>query len=140
MLKRPKKLLPLPQGELCIPVVLLGDANPLNRKLLHDVLTLRGYQVVEATNSRRILETIATKKPDLALLNTNVLGLSEPEILGGIRRAKILADIPMIIVGQRPQESILAGGDAYFQQPISAAQLCTTVGSLLARRRKYAVS
>ncbi len=127
-------------GELCSPVIMVGDANPLNRKLLRDILTTKGYQVLEMTNGKHVVDSLIHRKPDLAMLNVNILGLSGPEVMARIRKEKILENVPVIIVGHWPKEATPIEGDAYFKHPISATQLCSTIDTLLAQYRKYAVS
>ncbi len=140
MIKRVSKSKNKKGAEMCSPIIMIGDANPLNRKLLRDILSNKGYQVLEITNGKRVLDALINQKPDLAMLNSNIMGLSSQEVLSRIKKEKVLENLPVVVVGSWLQESVPIEGDAYFNQPISATQLCLTIDNLLAQYKKYASS
>ena len=49
--------------------ILVVDDTPLNVKMLADILTFKGYEVVTASGGKEGLAKVRADKPDLVLLD-----------------------------------------------------------------------
>jgi two-component system cell cycle response regulator DivK len=72
-----------------IATVLVVEDNPLNRKLVRDVLGHAGYRVLEAADAEQGIATARAERPDLVLMDIQLPGIDGIEALerlGGTRR------------------------------------------------------
>ena len=61
--------------------ILVVDDTPQNVKLLADLLTVKGYEVVTAASGAEALARIAAERPDLVLLDVVMPGMSGYEVV-----------------------------------------------------------
>jgi DNA-binding response OmpR family regulator len=52
--------------------ILIVDDNKNARTVLNDILTERGYEVIEATDEKEAMKKVHGEKPDIALLDTRL--------------------------------------------------------------------
>ena len=112
------------------PVVVVIDDESQIRRLLRVILEENGYRVIEADSGKKGLVEVATRRPDVVLLD---LGL--PDMEGGIvlRRLREWSHVPVLILSVRETaeekvSALDAGADDYVTKPFDA-------GELLARLR-----
>jgi two-component system cell cycle response regulator DivK len=110
------------------------EDNPKNLKLVRDVLTYAGYEVVEATSGeegvRRALETV----PDLILMDLQLPGIDGAEALRQIRMSE--KQVPVVAVtafamNNDRTRAFDAGFDGYVEKPISVRALPQQVSDFL---------
>lgn len=116
--------------------ILVVEDNALNRLLVHDILELRGHEVLEASNvdeARRILET---SPPDLLLLDVQIPGGGGEVVVREVRADSRLAAMPIVAVtslampGDR--ERLLASGfQGYLSKPIDTRTFAAAVEAYL---------
>jgi two-component system cell cycle response regulator DivK len=116
--------------------ILIVEDNEDNRLLLHDILTARGYEVLEAVNGVEGIAMAGREMPDLILMDIQMPamnGLEAGKILKqqeATRSIKLVAITSFAMSGDR--ERILeAGFDGYLSKPIDTRQLPILVGRLL---------
>ena len=106
--------------------ILVVEDNPKNLKLVRDVLTYAGFEVVEATSGeegvRRALETV----PDLILMDLQLPGIDGAEALRQIRMSE--KQVPVVAVtafamNNDRTRAFDAGFDGYVEKPISVRAL-----------------
>ena len=73
--------------------ILIAEDNELNMKLMSDVLTHKGYDVLQVVDGEAALETIESQDLDLVLLDIQMPKKSGYEVLNEITK-----NIPIIIV------------------------------------------
>ena len=61
--------------------ILVVEDNPLNLKLVRDVLQVAGYEVVEATTGEQGIVLAIEGRPDLILLDLQLPGIDGSEAL-----------------------------------------------------------
>ena len=117
------------------PRVLLGDDEELVRRVLHALLTSRGYIIYEARSGKEVLRAASGLRPDVILLD---LGLPDIDGIEVIRRVRQFAQTPIIILSVRAAESdkieaLDAGADDYLTKPYQPAEVCEHIRAAIVR-------
>jgi len=115
--------------------VLVVDDEQLVRHLLLRLLTLEGYDVLEAEDGQVALELLRSSQPDLILLDVMLPSRDGLDVLAEIRRS---TNIPVILISARGEEAdrvvgLKMGADDYVVKPFSAAELAARIESVLRR-------
>jgi len=121
-------------GEL----ILVVEDNDKNRKLVRDVLTAKGYRIVEAETGEDGVRLAEEQSPALVLMDIQLPGINGIEALRQLRAAPATAGIPVIAVTasamtQDRQKILAAGFDAYQSKPISIRPFLDLVREVLDR-------
>jgi two-component system, cell cycle response regulator DivK len=116
--------------------VLVVEDNPLNLKLIRDVLTISGYQVVGAATGEQCVELAQTFLPDLVLMDIQLPGMDGYEALRALRRMPQLDDVPVVAVTAfamtEDRERVAREGfDGYLEKPISVRALPSQVDGFI---------
>ena len=121
-------------GEL----ILVVEDNEKNRKLVRDVLTAKGYRLVEAETGEDGVRLAGEQHPALVLMDIQLPGINGIEALRQLRADPATAGIPVIAVTasamtQDRQKILAAGFDAYQSKPISIRPFLDLVREVLDR-------
>ena len=121
-------------GEL----ILVVEDNDKNRKLVRDVLTAKGYRLVEAETGEDGVRLAGEQHPALVLMDIQLPGINGIEALRQLRADPATAGIPVIAVTasamtQDRQKILAAGFDAYQSKPISIRPFLDLVREVLDR-------
>ncbi|HEU5188898.1 MAG TPA: response regulator [Methylomirabilota bacterium] len=124
-------------GEL----ILVVEDNDKNRKLVRDVLTAKGYRLVEAETGEDGVRLARDEHPALVLMDIQLPGINGIEALRQLRADAATAGIPVIAVTasamtQDRQKILAAGFDAYQSKPISIRPFLDLVREVLDRPRE----
>jgi two-component system, cell cycle response regulator DivK len=118
--------------------VLVVEDNPLNLKLVRDVLGHAGYRVLEAADAERGIALARSQRPDIVLMDIQLPGIDGVEALGRLRADPATAGIPVVALTafamKDDRERLLAAGfDGYLEKPVSVRALPGQVETLIAR-------
>jgi two-component system cell cycle response regulator DivK len=108
--------------------ILVVEDNPLNLKLVRDVLRFAGHVVMEAHSGEEGLSVLHEVPPDLVLMDLQLPGIDGAETLRRMRQGGLAPDVPVVAVtafamaGDR-ERAALAGFDGYIEKPISVRAL-----------------
>jgi len=108
--------------------ILVVEDNPKNLKLVRDVLTYSGYEVIEATCGEDGVRLAAEESPDLILMDLQLPGIDGAEALRQIRLNGTNADVTVVAVtafamNDDRQRAFQSGFNGYVEKPISVRGL-----------------
>ena len=111
------------------PVVVLIEDEAQIRRFLRATLAGQGYRLFEATTGADGLVEVASRQPDVVIVD---LGLPDMDGLEVIRRLREWTAVPVIVLSARGQErdkvtALDAGADDYVAKPFGAGELLARV-------------
>lgn len=117
--------------------ILIVDDDPAMVRLLAQVLTRKGYEVLESSNGQEALRLLYKDKPDLVLLDVVMPTMDGWQTCSRIR--DVSATIPVIMLtGRRKTEEDVVrgldyGADDYLIKPVGNKELTARVQAMLRR-------
>ena len=114
--------------------IVIDDEGQI-RKLLRVVLEENGYRVIEAETGKSGLAEVATRRPDVVLLD---LGLPDMDGVVVLKRLREWTHAPVLILSVRESveqkiAALDAGADDYVTKPFDAAELLARVRAIQRR-------
>ena len=121
-------------GEL----ILVVEDNEKNRKLVRDVLTVKGYRLLESETGEEGLRLAGEHHPALVLMDIQLPGIDGIETLRRLRAEPATASIPVVAVTASAmthdrQKILAAGFDGYQAKPIDVTGFVNAVREMIAR-------
>jgi two-component system, cell cycle response regulator DivK len=116
--------------------ILYIEDNPQNMRLVRKMLSVAGYEMIEAVNGISGLQTAAAEVPDLILVDINLPDIDGTEVTARLKAEPSLAHIPVIALtanampGDR-ERFLACGCNGYISKPITKNELLNTVEQLL---------
>ncbi len=114
------------EAELRPGRVLVADANPARRDALARLLRAEGHAVVEARDGHEALALLQGGRPDAAVLDTQLPGLSAFEVLKRSRGQARAAHVVLVAAPGSIREAVKAmkhGAKNYLPRPFAPAEL-----------------
>ena len=120
--------------------VLIVDDELPNRAYLKKILTARGCEVLEAPDGAVALQLVRAHKPDLALVDVMMPGISGYEVCQTMKSDPTLQEIPVIMVTARTditdiERAFLLGAFDYIRKPFNPRELIVRVRNALLLKR-----
>ena len=111
------------------PIVVLIEDELQIRRFLRATLVGQGYRLYEATTGADGLIEVASRQPDVVIVD---LGLPDMDGLEVIRRMREWTAVPVIVLSARGQErdkvtALDAGADDYISKPFGAGELLARI-------------
>jgi two-component system, cell cycle response regulator DivK len=122
-------------------VVLVVEDDSKSRKLVRDLLTFRGYEILEAETGEEGVGLAQERRPSLILMDIRLPGIDGIQALARLRAEAATREIPVmamtasVMTGDR-QKVFDAGFDAFQSKPIKIKDFVAAVEQLLQRHRK----
>jgi two-component system KDP operon response regulator KdpE len=116
--------------------ILVIDDEPAQLRLVSQVLSSNGYEVLQANSGQEALRIVFEQRPDLVLLDVIMPGIDGWQTCSCIRE---ITDIPVIMLtGKRNNEDDIVrglecGADEYLTKPLGNRELLARVRSALRR-------
>lgn len=122
--------------------ILVAEDDPATRRFLADELSADGFEVLCAESAADTLRTLATKFPDLAVLDVGLPDGSGLDVLRRIRSAdgssRLDADLPVLVLSGRCTDTdrvraFERGADDFLGKPFHYPELRVRLAALLRR-------
>ncbi len=120
--------------------VLIVDDNPLNLRLLAQILNHMGFTVRPAKNGRIALSSAKAAPPDLILLDIMMPEMNGFEVLAHLKADPDLRDIPVLVISALDDmdsivKGIKLGAEDYLPKPFERVLLQARIETCLERKR-----
>jgi len=118
--------------------ILIVDDEPAIREMIGMALIGAGYEILEAGNALEARRILASRQPDLILLDWMLPGQSGFEFIRQLQNNKSQPPPPVIMLTARDQEvdkvsALEAGADDYVSKPFSVSELLARIKAVLRR-------
>ncbi|GAB4527126.1 MAG: response regulator [Pleurocapsa sp.] len=120
--------------------ILIVDDNPLSRMTAVDLLSLDGYEVLEADGESPIIESITEQKPDLILLDGMMRKIDSFIVCKQLKEDRRTADIPIVLTTLSDSREyrlkvMESGGDDFLVKPLDRIELSNRIKFLINQKR-----
>ena len=121
-------------------LILIVEDNDKNRKLVRDVLTFKGYEVIETETGEEGVRLAQERSPSLVLMDIRLPGIDGVVALRRLRAEETTRWIPVMamtasVMSEDRQKIMAAGFDGYQSKPINVTDFVAAVAQVLERRR-----
>jgi signal transduction histidine kinase len=121
--------------------ILYVEDNPMNRQLVHRVLSGAGYTVLEAEDGLSGIQIAARERPDLILMDIMLPGMDGYQVTTRLKSMPTLANTPIVALtakamGGDRERALIAGCDGYIPKPIDIDDLREQVAEFLKGKRE----
>ena len=122
-------------------LILIVEDDEKSRKLVRDVLTVKGYTIVEAETGEEGVRLARERRPSLILMDIRLPGINGIEALRQLRAEPTTRGVPVLamtasVMPEHRQTVTDAGFDAFQSKPISVKAFVAAVEQLLEGRRR----
>jgi two-component system KDP operon response regulator KdpE len=116
--------------------VLVVDSDARSQRLLESSLAAAGYECLRAATAAEALKLIATRPPDLVILDSHLPDLDGGELIRKVRR---WSDVPIIVLAARRRvadeiATLDLGADDYVGRPFRPDGLLARIRNALRHR------
>ena len=117
-------------------LILVVDDEVNTVTLLHDVLSLKGYDVIKAYDGLECLDAAQKSHPDAILLDINMPNLDGWQTCERLKAAADTKSIPVILLSafaqkQDKDRGMSLGASDYLTKPVNLAQLVQRLQELI---------
>jgi twitching motility two-component system response regulator PilH len=119
-----------------MPRVLIVDDSPTEMHVMKTMLEKNGFDILTAESGEAGIETAKSEKPDLILMDVVMPGLNGFQATRQLTNDSATANIPIIIVTTKNQETDRAwgmrqGAKDYLTKPVEESQLVDKINQYL---------
>jgi two-component system cell cycle response regulator DivK len=127
------------ENKLANELILIIEDNEKNRKLVRDVLQVKGYRTIETETAEEGLKLVVEQSPALILMDIQLPGMDGITALKQLRADPKTKNMPVIAITASAmthnRQTLLAEGfDGYQTKPISVKEFLAEVQRVLAIR------
>jgi len=112
--------------------VLLVEDNYMNKVLVREILTLNGYEIIEAASGTEGLKMLALESPDIVLMDLHLPemdGITATRIIKADERNRHIPVLALTASAMKGEEQKLIdkGFDGYVAKPIDVKKLLEAI-------------
>jgi len=117
------------------PRVLVVDDDPVNLKVIKNILMHEDYEIVTVTSGKQALERLDTQEWDLIITDVMMPKMSGYELTYAIRQRFTITELPILLLTARGQledieNGFRSGANDYVLKPVAAIELKSRVKAL----------
>jgi len=122
-------------------LILVVEDDDKSRKLVRDLLTVKGYEIIEAGTGEEGVDLAQKRGPSLILMDIRLPGIDGIQALGRLRAEVATRGIPVMamtasVMTNDRQKVLDAGFDSFQSKPIKIKDFVAAVEQLLERHRR----
>jgi two-component system cell cycle response regulator DivK len=122
-------------------LILVVEDNDMSRKLVRDLLAVKGYAIVEAETGEEGVRLAQEHHPSLVLMDIRLPGIDGIQALRRLRADVATQGIPVMamtasVMTNDRQKVLDAGFDAFQSKPINVKGFLAAVEQLLEHHRR----
>ena len=116
---------------------MMVDDEPLLMELLQAFLEDEGYKnFIAVEDSRKAMDVLDTKRPDILLLDLNMPHVDGFQILNSVRKLKMMQKIPVIVLtsssdGETKLKALELGATDFISKPVDSSELALRLRNTL---------
>lgn len=120
--------------------ILFIEDDPMNRRVVRDMLDVAGATMTEADRAEEGLRRVDAEDFDVVLIDLRMPGMDGFEVIRRIRaRSDAKANLPLIVVtadtaADLADRCMAIGADAVLFKPVAMDALFDAIGSVLAQK------
>lgn len=123
--------------------ILVVEDNFMNKVLVREILTLHGYDIIEAKSGTEAIKAINSLRPDIILMDIHLPemdGITATRIIKSDERNRHIPILALTASAMKGEEENLMskGFDGYVAKPIDRKKLLETIIESLGARRTEA--
>ncbi len=112
--------------------ILVVEDNLLNKVLVKEILSVKGYQIIEAVTGKEAIEKAVAERPDLILMDLQLPEMDGVTATRLIKEKEEFKDTPVVALTasamKGDEEKVLKEGfDGYVPKPIEVKKLLHVV-------------
>ena len=120
--------------------VLLVEDNHMNMVLVKEILTMNGYEIIEAGSGTDAIKSLALERPDIILMDLHLPGMdgiTATRIIKADERNKAIPVLALTASAMRGEEDkiLRQGFDGYVAKPIEIKKLLEAISTSLQAQR-----
>jgi CheY-like chemotaxis protein len=121
-------------------LILIIEDNEKNRKLIRDLLQVKGYQTIDTDTAEDGLKLAGEKSPALILMDIQLPGMDGITAMKQLKAAPKTNRIPIVAITasamtHNRQAMLAEGFDGYQTKPLSLKEFLADVDRLIAKHR-----
>jgi CheY-like chemotaxis protein len=126
--------------------ILFVEDDPMNRRVVKDMLLMVGADMAEAEDAETGLSMIEAHEFDIVLMDLRLPNMDGLTAIGHVRaRGDTKASLPIIVVTadaahQMRDRCIEGGADEVIMKPVAMKQLFNSIGTILVASKKKAAA
>lgn len=121
--------------------ILISEDNPINMKLIRDILSFQGYEIIEANDGKSALDKIKKFKDkiDLILMDMQLPEMDGLQVIKLVKSDAATKCLPIFVISAHAMESdikkaIKAGCNNYITKPINIEDFLGKINAFFRHR------
>jgi diguanylate cyclase (GGDEF)-like protein len=120
-------------------LILVADADPFDLRVLSELCSTLGYDVVTAADGGAVLDAVARERPDLVLMDVSLPVMDGLQVLRILKADQDMAQVPIVLVTangdeEARQRGVEMGAEDYVTKPYRSFEIQQRLRNVLRLR------